>query len=276
MLTNKGTLEPLLQSEKFSFDPTTGFRKVSVYKGASQYLMANLADNANSYLLPTELTNNQGGTATLEVTDPRNSYTIDTWQIVGNAVSMDMLSHPSLINILYSFLQNMSDLDNTISHLRINLQDSVPVDTAFSTDDILMTLADTVIGGTLKRWYALIQRGSSNYMKGQYVLRHTTNAPQAFEGNASDVGVEQIYPTSLLLSEVTDANLWVYTLPGRLFAKILSITANPPVVPDGDIYYFGWLKQPSTESTAAHFRIDITTEYTLELWSTDAYNVYGS
>ena len=275
-LTKKGTLDPLLQTKRVTFDPVSGFQSISVFKGASPDLMERLAAEANNCLFPTTLTYNQGGTASLEVIDPSQAYTIDTWQIVGNAMSMDMLSHPNLRNLLDSLLHSTTDMDTTLSHFRINLQSSVPVDTAFTTDDILVPLADTVIGGDLKRWYALIQRGSANYIKGQYVLRHTTNTPPSFQGNVSDVGVEQIYHTSMLLAEVKDPNLWIYPLPPRLIAKIHAITDIPPTIPSGEAYFFGWLKQPSTETTAAHFRIDISTEYTLDAWSTDAYRVFGS
>jgi hypothetical protein len=40
--------------------------------------------------------------------------------------------------------------------------------------------------------------------------------------------------------------------------------AAPPAQPD---YLWGWRKLPSTETTTAASRIEITTEYWLEQWS---------
>ena len=70
-----------------------------------------------------------------------------------------------------------------------------------------------------------------------------------------------------LIAETTNAGSWVFPLPGRMAYKISNLAA--PIVISG--YLWGWRKLPSTETTAAGNRIDITTEYWLEQWSTFIY-----
>lgn len=266
--TIRGTLQPQLQSETWGFDPTRGVTYRCEYKGASQALMRTLAQNYVAQGIGVTLTYNQGDTATLEIDNSTPggggdgiSDTIDTWQIVGNDMSYDLLMHPALINALAAVTPAIV-VDDVIAAMRSNLHADTKETNAFSSGGDLYGAPEIV-----RRFYRLAIRGSDEYRRAQYVLRHTTNAPNRYAVNVADFGIEQIYTTAELLTECQDSALWAYPMPGRLAYKINAIVAPEP----RDNYLWGWLKSPSTETTAANNRIDIVTEYTLELWSTDVY-----
>lgn len=218
------------------------------------------------------LTYEQGDSATLSIDDATYSYTIDSWEIVGNEESRDALAHPNLINGILAL--GAYNPFSVIAAMRQDLANEVPPHTipggstpgAFDAAGDLFTFAGTVV----ERFYNLQVNGSSEYRRQQYVLRHKTNVPCRWTTNIADFGIDAIYTTAKLLTEVQNAALWVFPLPPRLAYKISQI----PIPTAINNYLWGWLKSASTETTAAHNRVDITTEYTLEQWSTDYYSPF--
>lgn len=274
--TVKGSLAALLQEESWVYDPSRGVGYRATYRGASQAQMRDLAQTYVNAGISCVLTYNQGDTATLEIDNTTNSgsgagdglaSTVDTWQIVGNDLSMDALSHPALFNGIAAAYPSapLSSIYGVINQMRAYLYDKVPEATAFGDSGLLNGAPDIC-----KRFYRLVIVGQDEYRRAQYVLRHTTNAPNRYSVNVADFGVEQIYSTAELLTECQDGALWYYPMPGRLAYKISAI----PVPTAQTNYLWGWLKSPSTEITAANNRIEITTEFTLEQWSTDFYTPY--
>lgn len=267
----RGTLDALLQDESWVYDPSRGVGYRATYRGAGRTQMRDLAQAYVNAGISCVLTYNQGDTATLEIDNTTNSgsgtgdglaSTVDTWQIVGNDLSMDALQHPALINALTAGGFSVGDV---IADMRAYLNDSTKESTAFGVSGNLYGAPDIV-----RRFYRLCLKGSDEYRRAQYVLRHTTNAPNRYSVNVADFGIEQIYSTAELLTECQDSALWYYPMPGRLAYKISAI----PVPSAQTNYLWGWLKSPSTEITAANNRIEITTEFTLEQWSTDFYTPY--
>jgi hypothetical protein len=253
-----GSLLPFLQRYSIDFDPQRGFVYLYEYKGAQQTaLEAQQMAYARSSIA-SRLTYNQGGVSVLEVTDSTHQYVLDVWQLIGNDESRDALSHPTMAQLA---------TDLQIAVIRQHLQNYDSATDAFQ-DSQLANLAGTAA----QRFYVLQERGQTDYRKGQYVLRHTTNAPGVWGQNISDFGVEQIYTPSQLLSECSDSGLWINPLSERLQFKI----ANIPYPAYQPYFQFGWLKGQSTETTTAFNRVDITQEYVLEQWSTDYYAPYGS
>lgn len=265
----RGTLAPLLQRETWDFDPTRGYVHDLEYRGASQIQMLALQQ---SYVLngaACRLTYEQGDSATLSIDDATYSYTIDSWEIVGNEEARDALTHPNLTNgILALGAYNPSAV---ITAMRNDLENQNPPHTipggsspgVFDVGGDLSLFAGTIV----ERFYNYQCNGQTEYRRQQYVLRHKTNVPCRWTVNVADFGIDQIYTTAKLLTEVQNTALWVFPLPPRLAYKISQI----PVPTAITNYLWGWLKSASTETTAAHNRVDITTEYTLENWSTDYY-----
>ncbi len=253
----RGSVAPLLQHESRDFDPTHGFLYRYDFRGLSLQQMINLQGDYIRDNIACRLTF-RNGVADLEVEDSTQQFTIDTWQILGNEVQLSILSHPTILAM---------DLDN--HDLRV-------LSTAFQNqdqdwDDVYSQMHDIGNSIVLERFYSLYLRGTTDYQRGQYVLRHTTNAPSIWSQNVADTNVDTIYSTAQLLSEVQNSGLWIFPLPGRLAYKIGAI----PVLGPQANYEFGWLKHAATETTAANNRIDISTEYTLELWTTDLYKPNG-
>jgi hypothetical protein len=111
--------------------------------------------------------------------------------------------------------------------------------------------------------------GVTEFMRGKYRLRHTTNAPARWGANVADFNVEKIYSIAQLIAETQNLNLWVLPLPGYLAYKILNyavpdLTATPWRV-------WGALKMRSNAVTAANNRVDIQTEYLIDAISENLY-----
>jgi hypothetical protein len=260
----RGTRLPQPQSEEFDFDPTRGFLHRLHFRGASWNNMTALQQDFVRAGISCRLVANQGDTATLEVFDSTQQYTIDSWEIVVNEEGRDGLSHPGLINALTTA---SLDADKIIASARQHLQDNDDPKALFEPGGDFDGAP-----AILKRFYSLQVRGSTEYRRAQYCLRHRTNAPNRWAANIADYGIDDIYTYAQLLAEVQNSGLWVFPLPSRLAYKIGRIPV-PTFQPN---YLWGWLKSASTETAAPNNRIEITTEYVLEQWSTDYYPVLPS
>lgn len=255
----RGSLLPFLQYEENDFDPTRGYIYRAFFRGIGHDQM--LAQQQDFVRLGISCRfRSEGGISTLEAEDSTQVYTLDYWQLVGNDESIDVLSHPTMISLLTGDQIGVlrGDLDNNTK-----LSDVI---TALQTDGIGSTDA-----ATIGRFYSLYQRGSTDFRQSQYVLKHSTNAPNVWGANISDFGVNQIYTPALLLSEVNNSSLWINPIPSRLYYKINNI----PEPASQANFQWGWLKSTSTETLAVRNRIQIDTEYTLALWSTDDYALYN-
>lgn len=271
----RGSLIPYIQEESWDVDPNGGFIHRLLLRGASQDLMQAAQANYTANGIACRLIYNQGDTATLEVEDSTQQLTIDVWQIVGNTENRDGLSHPNLISTLSNAGYNPYVIINS---MRENLNNQADPSSLFTGTGIFAGLSSTA-KSEVQLFYNLQVTGATDYRHDQYVLRHTTNAPNRWNSNISDIGVGAIYTTAELLTETQNSALWVYPIPGRLSYKINAIDQVPasggirPVFQTG--YLFGWLKSASTETTAANNRVDITTEYTLEQWPVGTGSIYS-
>jgi hypothetical protein len=263
--TFRGTFAALLQEAERDFDPQRGFVYTYRYRGADQATMDAAQQTYIDAGIACRVVHNQGDSATLYISDSTQSFTIDNWEIIGNEESRDLWSHPNLINTLNA---HGYDAEEIIATARLNFSDTTGPDELFGFGgDLEATTLDAPI---VERFYRMKMRGAEDYRHGQYVLRHKTNVSNRWNVNIADVAVDQNYTTAQLLTEVTNPALWVFPLPPRLQYKISNIT--PP--PSQAFYQWGWLKSSSTETTGAHNRVDIITEYTLEQWPTDVYAPY--
>ena len=257
--TVRGNISPQLQNEWWQFDPSTGWRHGFDYHGAGQGLMQLLLQSYVAAGMSARVVYHRGDTATLEIDDPTYSYTIDKWEIVGNEESRDLLGHPDMVNTLSD-----SDLIKFRAHLDKDPPDS-PTSVFTGSGDLA-----SYAGGIVQKVYGLIIRNQTEYRNAQYVLRHTTNAPARWAVNIADWGVDNVYTPAQLLSECSNSSLWTYPLPNSLYYQIAYLSS--PSVPSG--YRWGWLKSAPIKTTAANNRIDIVTEYTLEVWPTFIYPAY--
>jgi hypothetical protein len=258
----KGSNFPQPQSFKYKFDPQRGYIGEYVYEGASQTAMLALQQDFVRASIECELEYIHDK-AILTVSDSTNANPIDSWQMPVDEASRDGFSHPNVTTVA---------TDAQIALLRAQLEIPANATVAFNSDPTLIPL----IGTAVQNIYDLAFRGSPEYRKGYYVLRHATNVANTWQTNIADFGVDQIYSTAALLSEVSNNGLWVFPCPGRLQYKIANIPVEVPGSQDAfaEQYFWGWLKSISQEETEANNRIAIVTTYTLALWSTAYYAIY--
>jgi hypothetical protein len=264
-----GTLEPILQPVETTFDRQRGSQVIYRYACASKTGLNTLADTARISGYSGRLVAADGN-AILEVSTPNaaegaNDVT-DTWQIVGNEISESVYANPIV-------KAKVSSIDRKV--IRCAIKNNISLsDAAEKLGEEDAAFYDEPTSSTALMFYEELVKGQDSYNVGQYVLRHTTNAPANSTANISDVNVEKIYTTAQLISEVTDSGLWVNPIPNRLYAKIMAIEPMQAQNDDeSEFYLWGWKKSPSTETVTPSNRVEIATEYTLYLWSLLRYGV---
>jgi hypothetical protein len=259
-----GTLLPQLQEITYDFGPATGYLVRSQYEGASQTAMLALQQDEVRGGVACALTYHRGGKVSLGVNDSTLQYAIDVWEIVDNKENPSGFAHPSVLSILNAY-DNPTAI---IAALKDILATNADYDA--TTNAALLALSDDDFN-TLGDFEVLAQQGQGEYRKQQYVLRHTTNVSNRWAVNVADFGIDEIYSTAQLLSEVQNTSLWILPLPGRLVFKLNAIPVPPAVAG----YERGWLKDGSTETSAANNRVNIVTEYSLDQWPFTYYAAYA-
>lgn len=262
----KGSFLAALQWEENDFDPVRGY----IYRAAFKGLNADNVQSITNDLIAQGIAcriRTEFGVTTLEAVDSTQEYTLDAWDLDGNEERFDLFSHPTIIDIFgpyssYSGWQNFTSLKGDLE----DNTDPQDLYNALTGGGISPDDAATVV-----RFYLLYLRGTTEYENDTdgtgYVLKHTTNVSNKWTVNIADVNVGRIYTTAELLSEVSDSSLWINPLDARRQYKIANIPAASPQ----ENYLWGWKKTRSTEGTAANNRVNINTNYTLALWSTDLY-----
>lgn len=246
-----GTLMPIVTGRRTNYDPLRGLVEIEDIETAGDNL-SGVAQSAIDAQLPFDFTH-QRAKARISVTQTTTfggkEVTSDTWQIVGNEITEDIKRHPTIAALEETGNDSLKDV--------YDHYDRYTRDPATFTN----TLTE---GSTAAKLFNLLKRGTNSYLIGQYVLRHTTNVGNGYSVNVADENVECVYTTAQLVAEVSDADLWAFPCPGRLIYKIQNIT--PQFATDDELRW-GWRKLPSTETTAANNRVDISTEYVLYGWS---------
>lgn len=257
-----GNIGPILVSKRLSYSPSRGISETTEYESAGDNL-GGIATECIESGVQYEMLQN-GRRSRLSFTkepvvggDAATEITTDRWELLANEVSFNIRSHPRVRAMAATGPESVASAEG---YYQTYLEDKTtpPADHAIWTA--------TTSEGYLFR---LLVNGASAYYSGQYVLRHTTNVSNAYDTNVADLGVEFIYTTAQLISEISSSQYWLQPCPGRLRAKIERIE-NQGSGAAG--FMWGWRKLPSTETTAANNRIDISTEYQLGDWSTFLYS----
>jgi hypothetical protein len=268
----RGDVSPQLKLQKSKFDPIRGYTFFYDYDGQDQGQMFAIQLTCNAAGLSSELTFERDR-ATLNIIDATSEFTIDSWEVHATEEVRDLFSHPSIVAAIGNslgygnpsidaFIAIRQAVENQTSRVNLLL---LPALTGLSTPAILILL----------QFYNLYLQGTTGYRHQQYVLKHRTNVSNRWKANVADVGIDQIYTPAQFFTEVTDPTLWIFPMPGRLQYKL----ANIPTIFSGGYdttdYLWSWLKSSSTETSEALNRVNIETDYTLELWSLALYNPYG-
>jgi hypothetical protein len=252
-----------LQEITYDFGPATGYLVRSQYEGANQATMLALQQDEVRAGVACALTYHKGGKVSLGVNDSTQQYAIDVWEIVDNRENPSGFAHPTVLQILNRYANPTA----IVAALKDLVQTSADYD--ITTNAALLALSDEDFD-TLGDFVVLAQQGQGEYRRQQYVVRHTTNVSNRWGVNVADFGIDEIYSTAQLLTEVQSTALWILPLPPRMVYKIGAIPFPPAV----EGYEWGWLKDGSTETSAANNRVNIVTEYSLDQWPFTYYAAY--
>jgi hypothetical protein len=237
-----GTSEPFRSSLKTSFDPARGIVTTEVWKMAGGDSLTGLAAQYLARGYQYELDSNPR-ISSLTVTSPtpqggEQDVATDQWQIIANEIQLDVFEAPVAVALGYASLAKIKLAEKDHD------EGSAPDTSGWTSDEISL--------------FNLLVKGVKFYPVGQHVLRHTTNVSANYTSNVADSNIDAIYTNALLNNEIGSSAYWTYPAPARI-QSIVSARATGTT--DGGALRWGWRKLPSNETTAAHNRIDITTEY---------------
>lgn len=292
----KGSSAPLLQWWEVDFSPTQGAKLHKEYKGIDLGQMSALCNSLaathsgklrfekNVATLTLETTNLSGGIPG-GINSPVSAIT-DKWEIVvdqekpelfenknflGQVTTMDVtMAGYGASNASQQLIQairqtaNSGTSANAWKNLLEILKSTPVVDdsgVAVSSGTMLIDLVPGAYLTGMKYFVNDYFRGRTNFLKGKYMLRHTTSAPLEYGPNQADFNVENIYTIAQLLTECQSRSLWYLPMPGYLAYKILSYPVPANMPPN---YVWGALKCGSGAVTAARNRVEITTEYLID------------
>ena len=247
-----GTLLPIPKAPDVSYDPLRGQIISQRWESAGD----GLAGVASAYAAARIQYNwTKSPTRSVLVANASSSQLgfseviCDTWQILANETQKDIKEFPGFQAMEASYPGTIGYVVWDVNLLNQGLPPGTPAPASGALPQ----------SGYLAE---LLYRGATHFALGQYVLRHTTNVGNQYAANIADVNVERCYTTAQLLAEVQSSSLWTFPLPGRLAYKLQNIVA-----PAAQTHYqWGWRKLPSPENTTANNRVELTTEYWLELW----------
>jgi hypothetical protein len=270
----KGDIYPQLRLQTAKFDPLRGYVYEYEWAGANQTLMLPVfQDIINAGMAGTcTFTDDK---AVLHVTDSTSEYTIDSWEIHANQEIRDLFSHPAIVQAVNNVVGGQQPSTDVFTALRNAIQNENTIAQLQSNATLTAVLADPTASPLIYDFYNAYRQGTTGYRRQQYVLKHKTNVSNRWQVNVADIGIDQIYTPAQLFTEVTNPASWIFPLPGRLQFKLAAI----PVPVESSFqsaygYLWGWLKSGSTEITEALNRVNIETDYSLDLWDTNIYPAY--
>lgn len=246
-----GTLRPVRSSVDISYDPTRGRITAEEWTSAGANLFGMAAECERNRIAYTLKSNPVKSTISITSTAALGGITslvVDTWQLVSNELQNDIKQHEEFRAL------------TTIEKAAIfNALSDIQAGDATVTVEAFTAAFGAIPGAFLGH----LVSGTTHYAVNQYVLRHTTNVSNVYEGLDTDDGSGQIYTNDQLFLEIQSAG-WTFPCPSRITRKITGITTGQ-VAHTG--YQWGWLKKGCTETTSANNRVDISSEYWLAEWS---------
>lgn len=265
----RGTKAPLLQWFEANFDPTSGYTYNSEYRGHDYDQMAALSNSFTALGISATL-RSQFGITTLTLRDATGTIVIDKWELGVDEERPSIFENP----LFLSFVNAAANPGRVITMMRNALQNGDPLNSAWDTlaADTNFTAASAGANlGKLKQYFDDYNLGVTNFIRGKYRLRHTTNAPARWNANIADFNVERAYTIAQLLNETQNQTLWILPLPGYLAYKISNYYVGALGSPVRTNYSFGAFKLRSNAVTAAYNRVEITTEYVIDMINTNLY-----
>jgi len=262
----RGTSTPLIQRYGEKWSPSTGFARNYVYKNFDEAQMRAQFQAFINAGVEAQISSSFG-VWELEAIDTTGEVTIDKWEVNIDEEQPSALQNP----------RNIANVDDAsvMDVLAVALRDGLSLAEAHAkiAEDTGGTYTAPPYNAYTKRLFERMMAGQTQYQSSRMILRHTTNAPARYQSNIADLGVNMLYTHADLLSECLSGSLWVYPLPGALeYALTYFYNTYSPTSKSN--YLWSWLKSGSPRVTAANNRVDISTQFKLDQWSTDEYETY--
>lgn len=289
---DRGTYDPQIQGTVTTVDWSTGGSYAIEYKGLSPARVQALLE-ANKPTATRAVLTTRYGTADLRLewagangnSAPPNSLEVtqDRWEIAEPGIERDLFQHYFFLYTLESWCSTDEQEYELIGIIRR------AAERAKSTSNITATEAS--LTAELDAWftahsitpplsyeaaldfYRLYANNHTHFQDSTYSVRHTTNVPAYWTRNLADSNINKILTHAQFKAEVTNTTLWNDPMPPRLIYKLDQATTDFAALRLARRNFaFGWLKSPSAEATAARGRVEITTKYTFDQWSTKIYS----
>lgn len=263
----------VLKSRIVNRDPFSGSTVVETIEGTADAIAAFIPTLTNpeaSWVLD----DSQAPRWRLIVTTPQNDEVSWFWEMPGNSVQEGIIWHPrslgmppDLIKVINNAIQAIDEGQFTVAEQITNIQNFIDT----------LSIADkaTLKAQAVNLFLYMYRRKDigADYLKSQYTLRLTQIVANNYALQISDVGIEKIYSNGQLGAE---ANANGTPIPARLAYKIDHLPVQQAVFSvDGVVdttYQWGWLKLTSSERQTPTRRVEIVTEWWLDLWSLYAYD----
>lgn len=250
-----GSLAPVNKPTEVDFDPNRGLVMHLAYESAG----ANLGGLANTFINSGVAFRwvNSGVKSRLDATVSGGTSGLPdlaqvNWQLLANEAQVSIFESGVALFTEAAF-------PGTISAIRSSFQAMQSGD-----PDGADAIRDTVDAGALGDYDALLGlllRGTTHYASGQYALKRSYTVSNFYSGAVPGQGLDEfILSTAEILS---------LGPPSTIGGIIASISA--PASPDN--YLWGWRQLPSTAVTTAQNRVEISTEWWADRWSTLLYGI---
>ena len=252
-----GTLMPVKRPDELDYDPVRGLILTKEFHSAGDNLagVANLYLNAKtayhwtrSPVVSKIVATISGGQDGLPDIAPAN------WQLLCNETQKSIFTCKYALDGLATYPNLFDDVNWAVSLLRLG-DDSSKAEEA--------TFEEALPDGEVPIFTYLVNKllaGETSYAKGQYVLRRTYSISNFYDGPPLP---GEAYAECLLSNDA----VVMFDMPTPIQVKLLSI----PVVTPHTGYLWGWRQLPSTMTTSAQNRVEVSTEWWLDEWDANLY-----
>jgi hypothetical protein len=189
------------------------------------------------------------------------------WEVAATEERRDMREHPVI-----------TDLVRDMDALSTKLGTNSLLDVIKSAEDrtqllIIPGLGELPPAAAVKfgQLYDALLRGQTHFAWPHYTLRFNATVGASFNGAINDDGALRVYSASDIISQFNN-----FPMYARTQARVVALQAFDPstlFAPAGVTglagYTWGWLKKPMSETQLKDFKIQLSTEWDLDLWETE-------
>ena len=277
MPTFKGTVNPQLNSRRYSDDKRNGWTTEEVYEGERENILR-LAGRFSVVADQLDI-NTEGPTATMtaryardntQPQNPNNEVIPTTWELLGQSVQRSVDENPKA-NVIQDF--------RDIAHIKREAKKLVDPNLSYALTDATGTsLPSGASWGSIHKVllvkYAL---GQENTITTEWVLRKSQVVTTTYELELATAGIDQVWTHGLLLKGETD-------VPVALVKSVAAVdkSTQNAFAASGDVlnglsyrWNYGWLKQAPQMTYTTGGTVERQQEWWLNYWFSFDYPLFS-